>query len=296
MIAGPWKIKKYVMTNSSDGFPLRRNAVANSAGIQSTDQSVVKSSNPLFVGSVEKAFTVLHVFSQSRKPLSLTDIVAKTGMGKSAVQRFCFTLVELGFLERDPDSRRMVPSARLLELSHTYLATNPVSSVAAPYLLQARESSGEAVNLALPMEQDVIYIARLSSSNSHIIHPIVGGRAPLFCTSSGRAWLSTQTDEQISAILDASDLRRLTPETLTDRDAILKRIGEVSHNGYATAWQECIVGELTIAAPIYGPGRIGVASVNICVTKPAWSEQQVIEELAPIVCRTANSISNALAN
>ncbi len=268
----------------------------NNSEDKSENSSISKADSSLFVGSVEKGFSVLHAFSRSRKPLSLTEIASETGMGKSAAQRFCYTLVQLGFLERDESSRRMRPSAKLLELSHTYLASNPISSIAAPYLLQARENSGEAVNLALPMEQDVIYIARLSSSNSHILHPIVGGRAPMFCTSSGRAYLSTQTPEDIERILDASDLTPITRHTITDRAEILKRVDDVTINGYTTACQECIVGELTIAAPIWGADGLGVGSVNICVTRPAWTEERVIDELAPIVCQTAHNISLALSN
>ncbi|WP_419904878.1 IclR family transcriptional regulator [Kiloniella sp.] len=272
-----------------------QNFSENSDG-KSINNPASKSDSSLFVGSVEKGFSVLQAFSRSRKPLSLTEIAAATGMGKSAAQRFCYTLVQLGFLERDESSRRMRPSAKLLELSHTYLASNPISSIAAPYLLQARESSGEAVNLALPMEQDVIYIARLSSSNSHILHPIVGGRAPMFCTSSGRAYLSTLAFGDIENILDASDLSPLTRHTITDRSVIMQRIEDVTINGYTTACQECIVGELTIAAPIWGPDGVGVGSVNICVTRPAWTEERVIEQLAPIVCQTAHNISLALSN
>ncbi|WP_052741957.1 IclR family transcriptional regulator [Kiloniella litopenaei] len=282
------------MTNISGPLIQAKNTGKKTGSL--IQKATPKTDNPLFVGSVEKAFSVLQAFSQHRKSLSLKEISEITGIGKSAAQRFCYTLVELGFLERDESSRRMRPSARLLGLSHSYLASNPISSIAAPYLLQARENSGEAVNLGIPMDQDVIYIARLASTNSHIAHPIVGGRAPMFCTSSGRAYLSTLSQNEINDLLDDSDLTPITRHTITDRQEILGKIDDVLNKGYAMANQECIVGELTIAAPILGPDHKGIGSVNICVTRPAWTMESVEEKLAPIVCQTAHNITLALSN
>jgi len=249
----------------------------------------------LFVGSVDKCFTVINAFKHSNQPLSLTEIANKTGLGKSAAQRFCHTLITLGYLTREEGSRRMHPAVKMMELSHTFLSFDPLSTIAAPHLLQARQISREAVNLALPLEQDVILIARLPSSQSQLAIPLIGGRAPMFCTSSGRAYLSTLSPDDIESILDKSVLEPLTRNTITDRGEILKKIEQVTINGFTTANQECINGEISIGAPIWGHGRVGIGSVNICVTVPRWTMQRVIDELAPIICQTAHDISLALS-
>ena len=293
---GESKRKISFMTNAAGRLTSSTTPPGKEPGTKSADSGSQTGRSPLFVGSVAKGFAVLNAFKQARDSLSLSEISVATGMGKSAAQRFCHTLVELGYLERDDASKRMRPSAKLLELSHTFLATDPINSIAAPFLLQAREACGQAVNLALPMEQDVIYILRLPSTKSPLLNPLVGGRAPMFCTSSGRAYLSTLPPQEVERILDASDLRPLTRNTITDRDEILRRIEQVLANGYATASQECINGELTIGAPIFGSGRVGVGAINICVTIPTWSEERIVKELAPIICQTAHDISLALAS
>lgn len=273
------------MTNATERLPLKGQSDAASQGVQRS---------ALFVGSVEKAFSVLTAFNHARKPLSLTEIASLTGLGKSAAQRFCYSLVELGYLERDENSKRMRPAAKLLEFSASYLATNEISSTAAPYLLQAREISGQAVNLGLPIAQDIIYVARLPSARSHLVNPVIGGKAPLFCTASGRAYLSTLPDDELKRVLDASEFKPLNRNTITDRAVIMKQIEDVSLNGYATANQECIIGELSIGAPIFHQAR-GVGAINICVTMPNWDNDRVINELAPIVCQAAHDISHALS-
>lgn len=264
--------------------------------VMTSDTLSVAAANPLFIGSVGKAFAVLQAFTGSKKPLGLSDITAATGLGKSAAQRCCYTLVSLGLLERDPQTRLMRPSVRMLELSYSYLAADPITAIAAPYLLKARESCNQAMNLGIPLDQDIIYIARLRSRQSHIINPIVGGRAPLFCTSSGRAYLSTLEDSAIESIFDASDLSPITRHTITQRDELYKRIEFVRSNGYGLANQECIPGELTIGAPIYQRPGVAVGAINICVSTPSWSMESVEAELAPLITQTAHGISMALSS
>lgn len=249
----------------------------------------------LFVGSVEKALRVLQAFSGDKSALSLTEISERTGLGKSAAQRFCHTLVTLGYLLRDERSRQLRPSAKLLEFSFTFLASDPISSIAAPYLVQAREVSGEAVNLALPHGLDVIYITRLPSLNSQLVNPPIGGRAPMFCTSSGRAYLSALPDGLAEQFVDQSNLRKITAHTITNKDQILALIAQARKDGFASAIQECINGELTVGAPIFGRQGKVVASMNICVHGRAWSPEEVVEKFSPIVMKTATEISQALA-
>ena len=221
------------------------------ANSQNDDAALADASrNALFVGSVEKAFAVLSAFKGAKAPLSLSQIATATGMGKSAAQRFCYTLVALGLLDRDESTRRMRPGVRLLELSKSYLMSDPLTTVANPYLLRARDACGQAMNLGIPLGQDIIYISRMRSAQSHIVNPIVGGRAPLFCTSSGRAYLSTLDQSDVEQILDTSDLSPLTRHTITDRSEILERIDQARADGFAMASQECIIGELTVGAPI----------------------------------------------
>ncbi|GLQ17355.1 IclR family transcriptional regulator [Maritalea porphyrae] len=279
------------MTNSSATF--HHHGDLSSSSTDTDAGEAVR--DALFVGSVEKALRVLQAFSGDKSALSLSEISERTGLGKSAAQRFCHTLVNLGYLLRDERSRQLRPSPKLLEFSFTFLASDPLTSIAAPFLLQARELSGEAVNLALPHGLDVIYITRLPSLNSHLVNPPIGGRAPMFCTSSGRAYLSALPEAEAEAIIDRSNLQAITPHTITDREQILSLIAQARKDGFASAVQECINGELTVGSPIYGrDGRV-IASMNICVHGRAWSPAEVIEKLSPIAVKTATEISQALA-
>lgn len=254
-----------------------------------------KSRDALFVGSVEKAFMVLEAF-RGHSALSLSEVALNTGLGKSAAQRFCHTLVELGYLKRDPRSRQLKPAVRLLELGFSYSISEPVISAAAPFLLRARERSNKAVNLALPRGTNVVYVMRQTYEDSPYGNPPVGGRVPMFCTASGRAYLSALPKEECDAILAQSPLQPFTPHTLTELDEINAALETARLRGFASADQECIVGERTIGAPICDRfGRV-IASMNICVYGNDWTMAKVEKAYGDLLLITARQISEAVAN
>lgn len=275
------------MTNS-DGLSHR---------LKSTQQQAkdAKPRDALFVGSVEKAFMVLEAF-RGHSTLSLSEVAKTTGLGKSAAQRFCHTLVELGYLKRDPRSRQLQPAVRLLELGFSYSISEPIISAAAPFLLRAREEANKAVNLALPRGTDVVYVMRQTYEDSPYGNPPVGGRVPMFCTASGRAYLAALPQEECEAILAQSPLQPFTPHTLTDLDDINASIEVARQRGFASADQECIVGERTIGAPIYDRFGRAIAALNICVYGGDWTMAKVDKAYGDLLLRTARHISDAISN
>jgi DNA-binding IclR family transcriptional regulator len=64
--------------------------------------------DPLFVHSLQRALMVLEAFDSTARNLSLSDLSRKTGLNKSAVQRFLFTWEALGYLEKDTDTKRIL--------------------------------------------------------------------------------------------------------------------------------------------------------------------------------------------
>ncbi|MDP0971866.1 helix-turn-helix domain-containing protein, partial [Klebsiella pneumoniae] len=77
--------------------------------------------DPLFVQAIARAMQVLSTFHDASKPLTLNEIAAAGGMGKSAAQRVVHTLRQLGYVQRDADDRGYVPGIRILDHTRDYL-------------------------------------------------------------------------------------------------------------------------------------------------------------------------------
>jgi IclR family pca regulon transcriptional regulator len=247
---------------------------------------------PLFVGSLDKGLRVLSAFLTGEAHLGLSDICEITKLDKSAAQRFAYTLTALGYLHKDPNTRRYTLSAKMLDWSVAYMQSDHLIQVAGPHLVNLHEETRQAVNLSRLVDTDVIYVIRIPARRARLLSPIVGERVPAFCTASGRAILSRRSDEEVTAILDRSHLVPFTHRTICDRQAVLARIAVAREVGYTIAEEECLPGELTIAAPIVNAEGRSVGGVNMSMTTRDWTPERMRAELAPALLRTVTALSN----
>jgi DNA-binding IclR family transcriptional regulator len=245
----------------------------------------------LFVGSLEKGLRVLNAFLMGEPHLGLSDICRLTKLDKSAAQRFAHTLMVLGYLEKDPRTRQYRPSTRMLDWSVAYMRSDPLIQVAGPHLVELHEQTRQAVNLSRLVDTDVSYVVRIPARRGRLLSPIVGERVPAFCTASGRAILSGRPDDEVAAILDRSHMVPFTERTICDRSEILARIAAARRVGYTIAEEECLPGELTIAAPILNAEGRSIGGVNMSMTTRDWTPKRMRSELAPALLRTVTILS-----
>src|SRR5256884_7225647 len=219
--------------------------------------------DPLFNSSVQKALAMLESFGGERRALSLAELALGAGMTVSSAQRCTHTLVRLGFLGRDPRARRWALTPRALSLAHAYLSGHALLEQATTHLIDLNQASGESVSLSEPDGVDMVFIARFPSLKRFYIHMPVGRRLPMYCTASGRAYLSALPAAAAQRIVRSSELRALTPLTLTDPKQILERIQAAREAGYAWSDQEGYRGDGTLAAPAPGGDGQPLAAVNL---------------------------------
>jgi DNA-binding IclR family transcriptional regulator len=251
--------------------------------------------DPLFNQSVEKAFAILEAFGGERRALNLTEVAAAVGMTKSSAQRCTHTLERLGYLARDPRVRRWVLTPRALGMAHAYLSAHPLIEQATTHLIDLNQVCGESVSLSEPYETDMVFIARFPSHKRFLIHMPVGRRLPMFCTASGRAWLSGLPVAEIQKYLRRSPLKPYTPHTLIDPGKILEQIEAAREAGYAWADQEYYRGDITIAAPVLGDDGLPVAAVNISGPSSRWTLADLRARYSSVLMETARACSSGTA-
>jgi DNA-binding IclR family transcriptional regulator len=259
----------------------------------SPEDRVVPPASALFVGSLEKGLRVLEAFLTEGPDLGLIDICRVTGLDKSAAQRFTNTLAQLGYLDKDPRTRRYQPSVKMLDWSVAYVRSDRLIQLAGPHLVDLHEETRQAVNLSRLVDTDVIYIVRIPARPARLMSPVVGERVPAFCTASGRAILSGRSDAEVAAVLDRTRLEPFTERTICDRVTILSRIAAARQAGYTIAEEECLPGELTIAAPILDAEGRSAGAINMSMTTRDWTPERMVRELAPILLRSAAQLSAA---
>ena len=245
----------------------------------------------LYVTAVERAMRVLEVVAARMAPISLTEIATATGFGKSAAQRLTHTLTALGYLEKNPETRRYRMTVRALDLAHGFLITDPLINEGLLHLIDASERAGETINMGKLDGSDFIYIARLPAHRMNVSAALIGRRQPAYCASGGRAIMSQMPATEVEALLDSRELHALTPLTITDRVRILEIIEQARLDGFSITNQEVLLGEIAVSAPITDEAGLPLGAVQSSVSTAAWTLEAVREKLAPQVMEAARLIS-----
>ncbi|MBP6018913.1 MAG: IclR family transcriptional regulator [Burkholderiaceae bacterium] len=252
-----------------------------------------KKRSTLFVGSLEKAFKVLHAFDGPKRHMTLADIARTTGLDRSATQRLVHTLEVMGYLRRIPETRNYGLAPKLLQLSYNYIRANELVDKASPYLLDISRTVGETTNLHELDGPDIVFLARFPGQHMVNVDIAVGSRLPAFFTASGTAILSKYPESRRREILAQTDLRPITPYTETDPQKLLDRVQKAAERGYAMVKNETVLGDISIAAPVADHRGNTISAINIAVPTTRWTSERVEAELAQYVQVAATSISKS---
>jgi DNA-binding IclR family transcriptional regulator len=246
-----------------------------------------------FVSSVDKAFQILAAFEARGRSLSLAEIAEATGLDKSAVQRFTYTLAALGYLKRDEEARRYTISPKILSLGMVYLRTDSLVARARHHLYELNKSLDVTVNLTELDGTDVIYVVRYPGRRVVTVDVVQGMRRPAFCMASGRAILSTWSDAEAAAFIARSSLVAYTEHTRTVPEAILAEIRRARGQGFALTEQESSIGDISIAAPVRRANGACTAAVNLSVSTADWKASDAARKLGPVIVEVARAVSEA---
>lgn len=259
--------------------------------MENIEESDSRLSSPLFNTSLMKGIDVLLAFGPDRPDMNLPEIAATTGLSRSAAQRFAFTLETLGYLRKDARSKRYSLTPKTVEFGYRYLLVNPLIDRANPYLLELNRITGETVNCSEPDGADMVYVARFSTHLHATVHMPVGRRLPMYCTASGRVYLSLLPRDQAQELLESAPRPRVTPGTVTDIKQLMDLIDQAREKGFADSYEEFYRGDYNIAVPVIDGRGKPVAAINISAPSARWSKERFVNELVPHLLETGKQVS-----
>lgn len=243
----------------------------------------------LFVASLEKGMKVLEAFKEGRTEMGLQELSAACGLDKSSTQRFANTLWRLGYLAKDPKTRRYRLTIRCLGLANAYLWTEEIVRVAMPKMIDLRHRIGETVNLSILDGATIVYAARLPNARTSYAASTIGRRIPALNTSSGRAMVARMEPDERRRCVEEWPMTRFTPSTLMDRPAILALVERAAETGYSIGHEELILNEIGVSVPVRSSGDCR-AAIQCSVSAMKWSEKSIEDRLLPALIDAANSI------
>lgn len=246
----------------------------------------------LFVRSVEKAFRVLAAINQHMGPVSLKDVSLLTGYDKSAAQRFCHTLEELGYLNRVPGDRRYELAVKTTELGAGFVRSNEYVRHARPYLHALSIETEGSVTLSILDVNEVVFVSRFPGIHLLDTAVTVGSRLPIYCTATGRAAASQLDDKQLDELLELQKIRRRTVRTETDPKVIRESIIRCRSEGFVITADQYVMSDLSLAVPLCDESRGMLGAITLSLSTAHFNEVEVRDRFVKLVQTTARAINS----
>src|SRR5918997_706432 len=123
----------------------------------------------------------------------------------------------MGYLERDPDTRRYRVGVRSYSLGSAYLARLPLHQVAQPYLEAAAAVARATAQLVKRDHRRSVVLNVVEARRHHLPETTIGCNFPLHCGSKGHVLLAYAEPDFVADYLGRT-LERLTPRTIVDPD------------------------------------------------------------------------------
>jgi len=245
--------------------------------------------DPNFMTSLARGLIVIQAFTQQSPQMTISQLSLKTGLSRAAVRRCLYTLTKLGFAGAEDGSRYSL-RPRMLTLSHTYTASNTLSSAAQPILERMSSTLRESFSVATLDGEDIVYIARTSVSRVMSVDLHIGSRLPAYCTSMGRVLLAYLPTDQLESYLAKVVLTPYTTRTVNSIEKLRLLLRNVRRNGYALCDQEFEVGLRSLAVPVYSSSGRAVATINLSGNAPRMSVMDMQTRFLPHLRNAANEL------
>lgn len=213
--------------------------------------------------AIEKVIKVLTAFGPDNKGIGTMELSRALGMNKSTVSRIVNTLVESGFLLRNPKKKYQL-GWRIVSLGLAmtqYLNKNAISIVK-PFIDELRDSIKETTTFSVLYGKDVIlaYIALKPGPVSLSMQ--LGRRMPLHVAASAKAIFAFLSLELVEAEL-RKKLPKFTPKTITNPKTLKNQLKKIRKQGFAIDNGEMIPGVKVISVPVFNAMKEPIASVNV---------------------------------
>jgi DNA-binding IclR family transcriptional regulator len=244
------------------------------------------------LSTVDKAISLLELFSVDEPEHGLTELARRSGFDKATTRRLLVSLARRGFVEQDAATRRYRLGAGLSRLARIREARFPIMQTALPFIREMVAATSETVHLAEVANGSLLTVLVEHPPRANRVNVNVGGYLPLHATASGIAYFSQARDEVVKAAL-SQPLAAFTSRTITEPEAIIGEIEAALRRGYSIGDQGFEEGVLSVAAPIVGSGGYAIGTLAIAAPVVRTSKAAVAKH-GKIVAAAARQISERL--
>ncbi|MDA8305553.1 MAG: IclR family transcriptional regulator [Deltaproteobacteria bacterium] len=232
--------------------------------------------------SAERVMRILDLCATARDGLKNVQIAGALHIPPGSLSILLSRMVKNGYLTLDPIGKRYTIGPQVLALTSRYLAGLDIVELCHPVLKQIVALTGEAASTGIRRAYEVFFVAKVDSTQPLSRVVTIGSRVPLHASASGKIFLAHMTDEELEQFFRSEELKRFTPQTITERNKLNSEFDEIAKLGIGYNREELNSGIFALAAPIFDLNGELAATLSVAVPSIRWNvekEDKVVASL-----------------
>ena len=247
---------------------------------------------PARIQSVDRAAAILKALAGGQGRLGVSELADRLELARPTVHGLLQTLLAQGFVEQDRVSEKYQLGAGLLQLGYSYLDVNELRSRSITYAARLAVRTNSAVRVGVRHGADAVIVHHVFRPDATLQILEVGAQLPLHASAVGKAILAFLPAADADDFF-AEPLPRLTKRTATAA-ALRTELKLVREQALATERDEAVLGESSIAAPIFDHVGHAVGAIGIVDATEVIFPRGVARGMNTAVLEAARGISREL--
>jgi DNA-binding IclR family transcriptional regulator len=236
--------------------------------------------------TVDRALIVLKIVALENGPVSLEEVVERSGLHKSIAYRLLRSLENAGFIGRDPVVGGYTLAATFLSLSVLAVSRMDLRGRARPMMEEIRTRHRETVSLHVRSGDLRVCVDVIEGLHAIRRAVPIGETLPLFAGETGRTLMSELPEAELAPLLAAAAKAKQDPRRI-HADIVRAR-----EQGYFIGIGVRTPDVGSVSVPIYGSVGI-LGAVTISGPASRWN-RAAMKAALPSILSSVAAVSNTL--
>lgn len=248
-----------------------------------------------FSKSLEKGLKILALYNREATVFTQTEIARTLELNMTSAYRYINTLVELGYLEKNPKTREIRPSVRCALFCSSLLQATGHVRIIKDVVDRIHAEHNISIDVAFALDDSMVRLYHREARETMTYRLPDSTQNCLHNTAAGKAFLSSLTDAEMKQKIAKMALIPRTPKTIVDIDVLVADIEKTRRRQYAITNEEYLPGLISIGAPLVDPvsGK-GIGAVSFDFSSIQHTLVDIKATFGDIIKETARSLAALL--
>lgn len=244
------------------------------------------------IQSVERAISLLTLFSHEKPVWNLNEIVSETKLSRATAYRLLYTLERGGLINYNAESAQYSLGTRLIGLGMIALSNFSLRKVLSPKLDALIEELGHTLFVGIIENDHLLYIDKRERAEGLKVGSEVGIMRPPHYGILGKLLLAYKDEDYVMQLLERYPLEKHTPKSIVDHERLISLLRKVRKERYIIAEEETVTGVSGVAVPIFQHDGEVIAGISILA--PTFQFNHEKEKIMDKMQKIGREVSQAL--